>query len=251
MLLNQESPVEQISRRRINLWHCNQLPPMLITALLLCLFPLSTAFGQMGNSAVYSDQWVDTSNPAAISIVGSGVTQDYQNYYGHTYWVVTKVTSPSGRTATSTSYQSSSYAHVETYLPWDWDEPGTYFVETRHWMCCPYMGGNPYTGQGCFATGNTSADRVYGVSYAQYVRDINYGNGTGRFVPISGCNVTCMPSSFNATLICPNQTEYRLRLQVWVNTFGPLGKVCVPGSDFYTTAGACVQQLGQCFESEL
>jgi len=84
---------------------------------LVCLIPTSTVFGQMGSSAVYSDGWADYSNPNSPQIVGCGVTQAYNNYYGHTYWVVTKVTSPGGQMATSTSYHSSSYAYVETRLP--------------------------------------------------------------------------------------------------------------------------------------
>jgi hypothetical protein len=215
--------------------------------MVLFLSCVSAAFGQMGNSAIYSDEWVDTSNPQAISIVGSGTTQDYQNYYGHTYWVVTKVTSPTGRTATATSYQSSSYAHIETHLSWDWNEPGIWFVETRHWMCCPYMGGNPFTGQNCIS-GGSSTDRFFGVSHAQYVKDMNNGDGTGRFVPISGCNVTCMPSSFNATLICPNGPEFKLTLQLWSNQ--GFVRICVPGAVKIFTAANCVQELAVCFKSE-
>ncbi|SRR5216683_7707373 len=245
MFLNCHSPVEKISRRRIHSWHRDRLCPILITAFIVCLFPLSTVFGQMGQYAVYSDTWVDSSNPNAISIVGCGVTQDNQNYYGHTYWVVTTVTSASGRTATSTSYHSGSYARVETYLPWDWNDPGNYFIQTRHWMCCPYMGGNPYTGQGCYPTSTTSTTEVTGISRAQYVNAVQYNDGTGGFVPIAGCNVTCMPSSFIDTLHCNNQLEYRLRLQLWIST--PVGRVCVPQAiNLNTSCGAPL--LAQCYD---
>lgn len=246
MFLNCDSAVEKKSRGA-NSWHCGHRPAIFIAAFALCLFRLSTVFGQMGQSAVYSDQWVDSSNPAAIKIVGSGVTQDNQNYYGHTYWVVTTVTSPSGRTATSTSYQSSSYAHVETYLPWDWDDSGNYFVETRHWMCCPYMGGNPYTGQGCYPSSTTSANPFYGASKAQYVNVIQYGDGSGGFVPIAGCNVACMPPSFVQPLYCSGSLEYKLRLQVWLLTVA--GKTCLPGTIVYVTRADCTQQLAQCYEA--
>jgi hypothetical protein len=239
--------LKELFGARVDFWHQGPLRLLLMAVIVTCM--LSPAvYGQMGQYSVYSDQWVDTSDPEALTIVGSGVTQDYQNYYGHTYWTVTQVTSPSGRTATSTSSQSSSYAHTETRLPWDWAEPGTYSAQTQHWLCCPYMGGNPYTGQGCYPSSSTSANRLYGVSHAQYYRDTINGDGTGRFVPIAGCNVTCMPSSINRPLVCENQpSEYTVRLQLWVNQ--GLFRVCIIGIH-YSVPINCTQELGQCYESE-
>ena len=244
MFLNCHSAIERKSLR-VNWRPCK--PALLVGAFTLCLLPLSTVSAQMGQYSVYSDEWVDTSNPDALAIVGCGVTQDNQNYYGHTYWVVTKVTSPSGRTASSTSYHSSSYARVETHLPWDWDDPGDYLVETRHWMCCPYMGGNPNTGQNCYPSGNSSQVKPYGISRAQYVVNVQYGDATGEFVPIANCNVACAPSSFTDQLHCPEVLEYRLRLQLW-GTAGFV-TVCIPGTTFYVSLANCSQQLAQCYDA--
>jgi hypothetical protein len=237
---------EKLLHAKVDFRHRGLLPILLMTVFLTFLMSSHPVYGQMGQYSVYSDQWVDTSNPEALTIVGSGVTQDNQNYYGHTYWTVTKVTSPSGRIATSTSTQSSSYAHTETYLPWDWAEPGTYYVDTQHWLCCPYMGGNPYTGQGCYPSSSSSANRIYGVSHAQYYREANNGDGTGRFVPISNCNVACMPSSVTRPLVCGNLPT--TRLQLWVNQ--AVIRVCVPLAVQYFVAINCTQELGQCYESE-
>src|SRR5258708_24944339 len=113
----------------------------------------TSAFSQMGSFSVYFDSWVDDSNPDSGSIVGAGVTQDSYNSYGHTYWVVTTLTSPNNRTSSATSYHTNgynAYTSAETTLPWDWNDLGDYSIGSQHWMCCPYMGGNPYTGAGCF-----------------------------------------------------------------------------------------------------
>jgi hypothetical protein len=70
---------------------------------------------------------------------------------------VTTITSPNGRSATLTSYHSSSYARAETYLPVDFSDVGTYNVQSSHWLCCPYMGANPYTGAGCYPSASSSS----------------------------------------------------------------------------------------------
>lgn len=160
---------------------------------------------------------------------------------------MTKVTSPAGRTATSTSSQSNSYARTETYLAWDFDDPGRYFIETRHWMCCPYMGGNPYTGQGCFPSSTTSSNPFFGVSFAQYVNVQQYPDGTGLFAPITGCNVECKGSNFVSQLNCPSSLEYWLRMQAWFYSDILGTRVCVPPVKFVQLAN-CSQQLGQCYD---
>src|SRR5437868_12746543 len=69
----------------------------------------------MGSYATYSDMWIDDSaapanaefyedSPAPpVSVVSCGVTQDNYNGYGHTYWVVSTLTSPN-RNISGTSY---------------------------------------------------------------------------------------------------------------------------------------------------
>jgi hypothetical protein len=201
---------------------------------ILTLFGVSSAFGQ----ATYSDSWFDDSG--AGSIASAGVTD---GSYTHSYVVDTTVSSPNSRTAFG-SRRRTGYARADVALAWDWDDPGEYFTDSEHWARCPGDDLNYYS------IGTTADSILTGISHAEYVKDVQYADGTGHFVPIAGCNVTCMPSSFTGTLICPSQPEYRLRLQVWYQT--PVGiRVCVPGSVTYTTPANCVQQLAQCYESEL
>jgi len=204
--------------------------------LVISLFLGPTAFGQV---AVYSDTWLDNSDPNNLKIIGRGVTQDDQNYYGNSYWVVTTVTSPSGRTATSTSYQDASYAEVETPLVWQENDLGNYAIQSQHWVCTP--------DDGCYVVDSTSAVIGTGISHAAYVENVEFADGTANFIPIQGCNVTCMPSSFRTTKFCGSQLDYRLRLQMWTQTFGI--RVCTPGFvQINTFCGG--SPLGQCYESE-
>ncbi|HYG80766.1 MAG TPA: hypothetical protein VD861_10280 [Pyrinomonadaceae bacterium] len=109
----------------------------------LSILATPSVFGQsMGSVSVYSDQWMDKPTADSIRVRSSGVTQDYNNMYGHNYWVVIKLTSPAGRTATATSYASTSYARVETSLPLDFNDSGGYTTRTEHWTRCPYMYGS-------------------------------------------------------------------------------------------------------------
>ncbi|MGI8838869.1 MAG: hypothetical protein ACR2H4_19855 [Pyrinomonadaceae bacterium] len=85
-----------------------------------------------------------------------------------------------------------------------------------------------------------------GISHAQYVEVDNVGNGILRFAPIAGCNVTCMPASFNDTLHCTSSLDYRLRTQMW---FKPafLARQCIPSAiHLNTSCGAPL--LGTCYD---
>ncbi len=92
----------------------------------------------MGYGAMYSDTWV---NSSWSRIWGCGVTEDYYNGYGHQYYVTTTLTSPMGRTASATSYTSSSYAYVDVKLDWPFDDGdlGEYLTTTEHKTLCPYI----------------------------------------------------------------------------------------------------------------
>lgn len=140
--------------------------------------PASVFSQSMGSSATYSDQWMDNPTMDTIRVRSSGVTQDYNNTYGHSYWVVIKLTSPAGRTATTTSYSSSSYARVETSLPLDFDDPGDYTTRTEHWMRCPYMYG---------AFPSTILNLIKNIVLHAYQRD-----SSGEYVPTccSPCTIT-------------------------------------------------------------
>jgi hypothetical protein len=150
--------------------------------LFLSVIAAPSAFGQMGSSAVYSDMWVNDSSapaenvegapPPPYTVVGTGVTQDNYNSYGHTYWVVTTLRSPNGRTASVTSYKTSSYSAYtrgDVSLSYDLTDLGQFTVNTTHRMCCPYMGGNPYTEYNCYGGSSTSVSGIIGASIGCYV----------------------------------------------------------------------------------
>src|SRR2546421_4450816 len=112
--------------------HCGKViligSRLLVATVFLGIFCPASAFGQ----ADYSDMWVDDSNPDAAYIVGAGVTEDdYTNGGGDAIGVETTITSPNGRTQ-SGSADGDTDARVEVTLPWDWNDLGEYFVQTRH-----------------------------------------------------------------------------------------------------------------------
>jgi hypothetical protein len=193
----------------------------------LGLFVLVTtvpAFGQMGSFTIYS-------NPNAPRFVGCGITQDNYNSYRHTYWVKTTLTSPHGRTATVTSIKSSAYnayVRAEPSLSWDWvNEVGVFFTSSTHTGCCPYMGGDPNTGQNCSFGGTTTAQRETGVSFAYYTLKDEFVEFCS-YQKIPDCDVTCAPQSISAGKVsdgsCPRN---QLRLQPWI---APTltGRFCLP-----------------------
>lgn len=203
------------------------------TALFFTLLNFSPAFSQ----STYSDSWFDDSGSGVI--VSAGVTD---GSYTHSYVVDTTVHSPNGRSAVG-SRRRTGYARADVSLAWDWDDPGEYLTDSQHWARCPGDDLNYYS------IGTTANSTSTGISNAEYVNVVQYSNGTGGFVPITGCDVTCMPPSFTGTLVCPTRVEYRLRLQPWYQT--PVGiRVCVPGAVIYRTAASCLQQLSECYESE-
>lgn len=169
------------------------------------------ALGQMGSSATYSESWVDGSDSNAVKIIGGGVTRDNYNTYGHTYWVTTTVRSPTGRTASATSYKSnaySAYVRAETYLPWDWNvpDPGDYLTQSQHSFCCPYMGGNPYTGVGCPYSGTSTVINLQTkrASYHCHTESNiggRYGYGFCDFEPT--CTGICSEPPFRADKLYP------------------------------------------------
>lgn len=95
----------------------------------LGLFAVPSTFAQ----ADYSTIWVDDSNPDAGYIVGAGVTDN--DYTADEIGVEATLTSPSGRTITNSADDVGS-VRVEVTLPWDWEDIGTYFIQTRHQPLC-------------------------------------------------------------------------------------------------------------------
>lgn len=156
--------------------------PAVFTLVVLCVLMASPTFGQMGSYVTYSDMWIDDSAapanaefyegslPAPIYVVSCGVTQDSYNGYGHTYWVVSTLTSPN-RNTSGNSYHTngySAYTRVDNSLLYDFNDLGNFTVNSNHWMCCPYMGGNPYTGAGCYPSSSSHDGAVAGASIVCY-----------------------------------------------------------------------------------
>src|SRR5258705_6186102 len=141
---------------KLTLPRSNRIPIMFV-AQLLVLIASTPAFGQMGNSVTYSDSWLGyDSNPGYV--VGSGVTSDSYNSYGHRYWVTTTLRSPSGRIASGTSYTSGYYARMDVSLSSDYvSEFGDFTTTVDHSMSCPYM-------YGTIVTTTTSAGLTVGAS---------------------------------------------------------------------------------------
>jgi hypothetical protein len=130
--------------------------------LFVLAFAVPSAFGQMGSSATYSDMWIDDSAapseyyedapPPPYYVVSCGVTQDNYNSYRHTYWVGMTLRSPNNRSASGTSYKTSSfnaYTRVDVSMPYDVHDLGDFQFSSSHTMCCPYMAANPDTGVNC------------------------------------------------------------------------------------------------------
>lgn len=142
----------------------------------------------MAGSAIYSDIWV---NSNWNRIWGCGVTEDYYNTYGHQYYVRTTLTSPNGRTASSTSYTSSSHAYAEVRLDWPMNDSdlGEYPLTTDHFTLCPYIGL-------WVPTGSTGDKYLVGISVACYrFVGVDPDSGLCIYVPVDGCNCKCFSPS--------------------------------------------------------
>jgi hypothetical protein len=155
------------------------------------------AFSQMGSYSIYSDTWADDSNPSQIKVYGCGVSQDNYNSYGHTYWATTTITSPSGRTTSATSYKTNSYnAYTRADVSLDWqNEFGDFTTNSNHTGCCPYMGGNPYTGQNCYLGGSTSVTLTVGAS----VTVLTKAAMSNIYTKVANCNVICPVDQYEAS----------------------------------------------------
>lgn len=119
----------------------------------LCLCAVPSALG--GSS--YSDAWVDSSGN---NLWGCGVTQQSYTGAGHSAGVSTTITSPNGRSA-SYGLSGSTYARVDVSLPWDWNDMGTYFVNSNHYGYCPHYGGSSFAP-------TTSAQETAGYDFLCY-----------------------------------------------------------------------------------
>lgn len=173
-------------------------------------------------TSVYSDVWSDDSNPDSPFMVGCGVTEaNYgDDWELHNVRATTTIRKPNGASATRTSavyYSwssgSSFTARAEPVLLWDWSEVGDFIVSTRHYSTCPAT-----------ELGNTSTSSRVGVSTAYYLESFDRIDGTCDYSPLSGCNVTCKPSTVNHSC----ETQYLIRIQQW--TQPPfVGRICTPG----------------------
>jgi hypothetical protein len=156
------------------------------------------AVQNMGYGATYSDMWL---NSNWKRIWGAGVTEDNYNAYGHWYYVTTTLRSPNGRTASVTSYTSSSYAYAEVRLDWPSSDSdlGDYVTEAEHSTLCPYIGfwiAMAHT-RGQYRIGRSK------ICYKFFLPDP--GGGACIYFPVDGCNVPCKRSEVR--LIPPHPTE--------------------------------------------
>ena len=122
--------------------------------------------------------------------------------------MVTTLTSPGGRTTTATSSRTNSYSTyitVETVLPWDWNDLGDYSTQSRHWMCCPHMGGNPYTGAGCYPSGSSASQFRVGASIAVYRSTFCQGGECPTacgYEIIPNCDTSCKQQQITTNRRC-------------------------------------------------
>lgn len=158
-----------------------QLKHILIVCPFAAALTLVATLTCNAQSATYSDAWyVDNSggyydssdgtyvvsdtptNPVGY-VAACGVTSEYSNMYGHQYWVVTNLTSPSGRVASTTSSRSGYSSRADVQLPIipsssgsGFEDPGDYNVTSQHWLYCPYMGGSGYPMSSSYSSVNLS-----------------------------------------------------------------------------------------------
>lgn len=122
----------------------------------------------LGQTAVYSDGWISQGATADTgTITGIGVTEDDNNYYGNSYWVVTTLRSPNGRVATATSQANSSYAEANANLALDWNDIGEYTVDSEHWFS---------DSEGSYVIGYSQIRQQVGFSQAIYRLTARLGN---------------------------------------------------------------------------
>jgi hypothetical protein len=107
--------------------------------------PASVKAQSMGNSTTYSDLWLYNSPTGEPKIALSGTTENPYNYYGHSHWVVVRLTSPTNTDTTNTSSPGGNYSRAETTQTLDFDAiynatTNEFNIRSEHWMSCPYMG---------------------------------------------------------------------------------------------------------------
>ena len=190
---------------------------IIVSALLVLIVCAPAAFGQMGSSVTYSDTWVDSSSTTTGYIYGSGITTDSYNTYNHRYWVKPTITSPSGRTATGTSYTSSSYARLDVSLSWDYrTDLGLYTTSTTHSMTCPYIFG--------VVSSTTGTGITLGTSTVVF-ENSGTRDSSNRCIMnlISPCNVVCTGRKQANDPLCPN---YAIWIEPWYR-FGEGNYFCL------------------------
>jgi len=202
------------------------------TLMMVGLSSLSSAFGQSD----YSAFWVDDSNPEAVAIVGAGVTEN--DYSADAIGVETTLTSPNGRTVTG-SADDYAAVRVEITLPWDWEDLGDYFVQTRHQPLCWgnwdgsllyerrsggstswYFNPNYYR---CLESRRTTVGVEVGASTVVFRNTWNRDSSNRCIMTlIEPCNVICTGRGQTNETNCPNYVIY---IEPWYRWSG--GHVCL------------------------
>jgi hypothetical protein len=180
--------------------------------------------------------WFDYSNPDAPNIIAVGVTEN--DYTADAIGVETTLTSPSGRTVRA-SADGSVTAGVEVALPWDWNDLGDYFVETRHQPLCwgnwdgsliyeTHIGGtmiwhfNPDYFR-CLAARETFVTTTFGASQV-VLENTGTRDSSGRciYTIIPDCNVACVGRGRAEDSVC---SRYAVYIEPWHRS--SLGYVCL------------------------
>lgn len=184
---------------------------------MLILLGWVPAFGQMGSSVTYSDSWADYSgNPGYI--IGCGITSDSYNTYGHRYWVSSTIRSPSGRTASGTSFTSSSYARIDVSLSWDYESDfGDFTTTSTHSMTCPYVFG--------FTPTTTTTTGVRAGASSVVFGNSGLRDSQNRCIMniINPCNVICTGRGQTNEVQCRNYVIY---IEPWIR-WGSGSYVCL------------------------
>src|SRR5574341_157467 len=107
----------------------------LASAVIVCGFTTLSALGQMGSTSTYSELWADQNG----NLYGCGVTDETYNSYNHQARVISTLTSPNGRSASTDTGYTGSYACASVYLSFDENDVGCFNLGSDHYSYCPVV----------------------------------------------------------------------------------------------------------------
>lgn len=195
----------------------------------VCIFAVSSAYA----TTVYSDSWLEGSDPAGSTyeeggtiensyrVIGCGLTEaNYgDDWELHSVRAATTVRSPNGRSFTRTAAvyytwnQGSNFtARAESSLSWDSSDMGDYIVSTRHYSTCPAT-----------ELGSTGLVTKVGVSISCYeLISFNSATRIATLRRIEPCDTHCGNSGDTVTFryVPPTPPQFVVRGEPYVKKFG-------------------------------